>query len=424
MQPQTARRLADALAESWREYNPPLDPMSLLVAEDLSISYGAQDVLQGVDLTVPHQARIALVGPNGVGKSSLLRVLSGLERPNRGLVRKARGLKVGYLPQTGTEAGEIGVGGDLALYDLALSAFTELREMERRLVELEEMMADPREAESAMAEYGPLQEAFERGGGYSYHAMADKVLRGLGFDSGQFDQSVGQLSGGERTRAQLARLLLKDPDLLLLDEPTNHLDISGMVWLEGWLQSWPGALVVVSHDRAFLDKVIDHVLEVHSTELEEYRGNYSSCASQREERFMRRKALLEQQQKHVEKEQDYIRRNIAGQNTRQAQGRRTRLQRFLTEEALTERRKAPSIQVTLSSDHPAGRIILETDGLAITNPEGDLLAALPKVEVGRKERVAVIGPNGAGKTTLVRSILEEIEQGGSSIQPGANALPG
>lgn len=425
VQPGMARKLAEVLPASWREYNPPLDPMSLILAEDLHVSYGAQDVLEGVSIAVPHQARIALVGPNGIGKSSLLKVLAGVERPSGGALQKARGLEIGYLPQTSAGAAEMGVGGEIELYELALGAFKRLREMEDKLVELETRMSDPRAAEAAMTKYGPLQETFEREGGYSYHATADRVLRGLGFDDHQFDQPLNTLSGGERTRAQLARLLLQDPDVLLLDEPTNHLDIAGMEWLEGWLKSWPGALVVVSHDRAFLDAVVDRVVEVGRTELEEFRGDYSSYASQREDRLDRRRAVMERQKQHIEKEREYIRRNIAGQNSRQAKGRRTRLNRFLKESAISESRVARGIHVSLKSGRQSGRIIVACENLTLADPaDGGPLISLPDVKVGRGECVAVIGPNGAGKTTLARTIMGKFEPKRGSVELGVKASIG
>lgn len=425
VQPTVGRLLGEALPLKWREYNPPLDPMSLIIAEDLYVSYGAQDVLQGVTIAIPHQARVALVGRNGIGKSALLKVLAGIERPSSGAVRRARDLEIGYLPQNMSEAQHLGVSESTTLYELALQAFSHLQQTERKLSELEGMMGDPREAEQAIALYGPLQESFEREGGYAYQASCERVLRGLGFSDKQFTQPVGQLSGGERTRAHLARLLLQDPDVLLLDEPTNHLDIAGTGWLEAWLQAWPGALVLVSHDRVFLDAVTDRTVEVARAELSEYRGNYSQYLDQRDERLERRRARLDRQQAHIEKEQEYIKRNIAGQNSRQAKGRRTRLERYLQEEALGPEEESPRLSVRLASSRRSGRIALKTTNLTISDPAtGGPLIRLPDVSVGRSERIAIIGPNGSGKTTLIRTLLGKVPPYEGAFELGAEVSIG
>ena len=385
-------------------YNPPSDPMSLLTATDLSKSFGAQDVFTGVSLAVPRQARIALVGPNGVGKTTLLSILAGSEEPDGGSVQRARNLRVGYLRQETTAEGSPG----LSVWSYCLEAFGDLRQRETELTRLEADMADPARTERALARYGPLQEAFERDGGYSYNVRARQVLSGLGFPVERHEQRLGELSGGERTRAELARRLLEDPELLLLDEPTNHLDLDAVEWLESWLADWPGSALMVSHDRYFLDRTVEQVWELHPGGLDVYRGNYTAYASQRAERRAYALEQYEADQARIAKEQDYIRRNIAGQNTRQAQGRRKRLERHLKETAAERPAEVSTLRMTMPAGDRAGDRVLETRGLVVAHPaSGEALFAVPDLVLGRGECAALMGPNGAGKTSLLRTLLGE-----------------
>jgi ATP-binding cassette subfamily F protein 3 len=277
--------------------------MSLIAATDLAKSYGAQDVFVGVSVAIPHQARIALVGPNGVGKTTLLRLLAGLEVPDRGALQRARGLRLGLLPQEALSPESLSHEPVRSLRDLCLSSLGDLRAQEAELRRLEILMAEPGRAEAALARYGPLQEAFERAGGYSYEARIRQVLGGLGFALDEQDRPLEHLSGGERTRAYLAKLLLEDPDLLVLDEPTNHLDIEAVEWLESWLSDWPGAAVIVSHDRYFLDRTVETVWELSPRGVEIYRGNYTAYAHQRAERRRFDLAAFGAQQEHIAREQ-------------------------------------------------------------------------------------------------------------------------
>ncbi|MFU8771177.1 MAG: ATP-binding cassette domain-containing protein, partial [Anaerolineales bacterium] len=224
--------------------------MSLLTASDLSKSFGADDIFSGLSLSVPNQARIALVGANGIGKTTLLRILIGLDEPSSGSVHRARGLTIGYLPQ------EANLTAEHTLWQECLTVFKDLQAQEAELSRLEATMTDPQRAELVMERYGTLQQDFEHRGGYTYETRIRQTLSGLGFDINDFHRPLWQLSGGQRTRALLARLLLSEPDLLVLDEPTNHLDIAAVEWLEGTLINWPGSVLLVSHDRYFLDKVV------------------------------------------------------------------------------------------------------------------------------------------------------------------------
>jgi ATP-binding cassette subfamily F protein 3 len=399
--------------------------MSLITATDLAKSYGAQDIFEGVSVSIPRQARIALVGPNGVGKTTLLRLLAGLEKSDTGRIQKARWLRIGYLPQEVSYSRSRKDELKRTLWDSCLEAFGEIRAQEAELARLEELMADPGESEKAIARYGPLQEAFELAGGYIYPSRIRQVLNGLGFAAEEYGRPLEQFSGGERTRALLARLLLEDPDLLILDEPTNHLDIAAIEWLEAWLRDWPGAEVLVSHDRYLLDRLIDTVWELEPQGVEFYRGNYSAYVQQRAERHEYQAARYKTQQEHVRREQEYIRRNIAGQNTRQAQGRRKRLERLLREEAITRPVKERSVRIDFGQVDRSGDRVLETQDLMIGYQDAiEPLFEVPDLLLTRGECVALIGPNGAGKTTFFKTLLGEVHPWAGEVKLGASLQVG
>lgn len=393
--------------------------MSLLDARNLVKSYGAHDIFQGVSLSIAHQARIGLVGPNGIGKTTLLRLLSGIERPDAGTIHSARGLEIGYLPQETSMPARRMHELHSSLWDSTLNAFAALLDTERRLSELESAMADPHQAETAMARYGPLQESFESQGGYTFRAEVKRVLSGLGFSREAFQRSLSELSGGERTRALLARLLLQDPDLLLLDEPTNHLDLEAVGWLESWIGDWPGAVLVVSHDRFFLDRVVDHVVDLSASKADVYRGNYSAYAAQRDQRRAHQAAEYESQREFVAREQAYIRKNIAGQNTRQAQGRRKRLDRFLKDEAIDRPRDQRTMHMGFEAVDRSGDLVIRTTELVIRHPDGDRpLFEVPDLILHRGECAALIGPNGAGKTTFLKTLLGDLSPWQGDVRLG------
>lgn len=408
-----------------RRYNAPEDPMSLIAANDLAKSHGAQDVFTGVNLAIPHQARTALVGPNGVGKSTLIELLAGRERPDGGRIHRARALRIGYLPQDASGPFPREGAERQTVWEFCLETFASLRRKERDLTRLEAEMAEPHRAADALAVYGPLQESFEREGGYTYASQARQILRGLGIGRDLWDRPLGALSGGERTRVWLARLLLEDPGLLLLDEPTNHLDLEAIEWLESWLRDWPGAALIVSHDRYFLDRTVDVVWELSPDGIDTFPGNYTAYVEIRAGRRLEHERQYEAQQERVRREQEYIRRNIAGQNTRQAKGRRKRLERFLETEAIDRlaTRRGPS--VLLETSGRPGEKILETSGLVIGHPAtGAPLFAVPDLALGRGECVTVLGPNGAGKTSLLRTLLGEMLPAAGSVVLGRSVRAG
>ena len=389
--------------------------MSVLTTTNLGKSYGPNDIFSGISVSIARQARIGLVGPNGVGKTTLLRILLGMEEPTTGEVAFARGLQMGYLPQEATFENTVGT-----LWRSCLEAFNELRTRQKELVRLEEAMSDPDQAEAALEAYGRLQHEFELKGGYTYENRIRQVLTGLGFSTADEQRPVVQLSGGQRTRALLARLLLTEPDLLLMDEPTNHLDIAAIEWLESYLRDWPGAVLIVSHDRYFLDQVADTIWEM-TLALEVYRGNYSAYLQQRAERYQRRLEEYQVQQEFVEKEEEYIRRNLAGQNTRQAQGRRKRLERMLVESRLIPPNETRSLHLHLEPAARSGDLVVRSHALSIGYAdEGRPLFHVADLTLTRGECAAIIGPNGAGKTTFLKTLLEQIPPYAGKVDLGAN----
>lgn len=376
--------------------------MALLTAFELAKSYGPTDIFSHISLSIPHRARIGMVGPNGVGKTTLLRILIGLEEPSGGDIQRARGLKIGYLPQ------EAVFESQGTLWQECISALGDLLERQKELRRLEHLMSDPQQAAAVLETYGRLQHEFDHLGGYTYESRIRQTLTGLGFSSADEQRPLQQLSGGQRTRALLARLLLSNPDLLLLDEPTNHLDINAIEWLEAYLHDWEGAVVIVSHDRYFLDQVVHAIWEMTPT-LEIFHGNYSAYLQQRAERYERRLEEFQTQQAFIEKEEEYIRRNIAGQNTRQAQGRRKRLEHMLEEARLTPPIEHRRLHMRLEPANRSGDLVLRTRSLQVGYAdEGRPLFNLPDLVLQRSECAAVIGPNGAGKTTFLKTILEQI----------------
>ncbi len=395
--------------------------MSLLVATGLSKAFGALDVFSGVDVRIEAGDRIGFVGANGAGKTTLLRILAGVEASTTGDVTRKRGLTVGYLPQ------DPPLAGDDTLHGAMLHVFDALRGQGAALTALEHRLADAAgrangDYGALLEEYGHAQTAFEIAGGYTYETRIRQVLGGLGFNEDEHGKQMAHLSGGERTRALLAQLLLLEPDLLLLDEPTNHLDLEAVEWLEETLLHWRGAIVVVAHDRYFLDKVATRIWDMNYGGVETYRGNYTAFHGQREMRRERQRREWESQQEFVAKTEDFIRRNLAGQRTKEAQGRRTRLERFLRDEAIDRPQEQKTIRLGLTTQIRSGDLVMATKDLAVGYDRP--LFYSPDVEVRRGDRVALIGPNGAGKTTLLKTILGQVRPLSGRVRFGASVQVG
>ncbi|MXX25561.1 MAG: ABC-F family ATP-binding cassette domain-containing protein [Caldilineaceae bacterium SB0668_bin_21] len=432
--------------------------MSLLVASHISKNYGDLDVLEDVSVRIEYGDRIGLVGQNGAGKTSLLRALGRIDSSVTGEISVAQGTQTGYLAQDPPPAGQRTLYQDLRLVFADLLA--EGEKLHRLEAKMTEVAQGDQDLSGLLTRYGLQQEAFERAGGYDIDQRIRFVLSGLGLDESLWQAPLSHLSGGQRTRASLGRLLLEEPDLLLLDEPTNHLDVRSMAWLEGVLTRWNGALVVVSHDRYFLDSVATRIWDLAHRRVDAYRGNYSHYRLQREERRARWRKEYDRQQEFIRETQAFVRRYKAGQRTKEAQGRETRLKRFLEEEALPPPPNEQFIRLPLRAHSRGGDLVMRTrkliagykdgpdsspstaseDGvrgpasrppvppvgqgrlrpMRSLSPTDTPILEIPDLDLLRGQVAALIGPNGAGKTTFVRTILEELEPLTGRVELGAS----
>jgi len=396
--------------------------MSILTAHHLSKSFGAHDVLSDITLSLAHGQRAALVGPNGAGKTTLLHILAGMDEPSGGAVHRARGQTIGFLPQHADQE----LSEATTLHDLMRSVFAQLDRLAQQMHELEIALADPAQHDAVMEKYSKVAEQFEHAGGYTIETRIEQVLSGIGFDLSDLGKPVNILSGGQKTRALLARLILLDPDVLLLDEPTNHLDVNAVEWLEATLRDYRGGLILVSHDRYFIDAVADTVWDLQHGQIEAYRGNYTDYLLQRDDRREFQLKEYERQREFITKEEEYIRRNIAGQNTRQAQGRRTRLERLKKSSDLIKRPETrKSMRFNLSTQPRSGDIVLRARNLLVGYPDDRKpLLACDQLMLYRNQRVAIWGPNGAGKSTFLKTVLGQLLPLSGEIELGANVRVG
>jgi ATP-binding cassette subfamily F protein 3 len=390
--------------------------MPLVSAVNVTKSYAGVPVLTGASCAVEPGQKIGLVGRNGAGKTTLLRILGGLEAPDDGQVVLRPGGTAGYLPQVPA------VEESRTLWEEAASAFAAVRAAERRLRDAEARLALPEvhtdEAvlADALDEYGRLRDLFERSGGFTYEADIRRTLAGLGFQEEQWARPLASMSGGQRARAALARLLLTAPDLLLLDEPTNHLDLDALEWLQAFLQNFRGAVLMVSHDRYLLDAVTARTFELDAGRIEEYPGGYTAYLAEREGRRARQQELFERQQEEIAALEEYIRRNRAGQKSRQAKSREKRLEKMVRIQAPRVVR-GPAFRLDAARRGP--QVVVRLRNLGKRYGEAAVLSNV-SLEVRRGERIGVIGPNGAGKTTLLRIIagLEPPSAGLAELGPG------
>jgi ATP-binding cassette, subfamily F, member 3 len=375
--------------------------MTQISAGGVAVEFGATAVFQDISFTVARGERWGVIGRNGTGKTTLFKVILGELQPTRGSIARVSGLRIAHLEQ------HRDFGDATTVWEAAAGGFAELLKLEASLAKQVTRLAElgERATNQQLGQYDRDLERFSREGGYTYAPRVDAVLHGLGFDPDEArTRPLDRLSGGERGRVGLARQLVAPADVLLLDEPTNHLDLDTTEWLERYLKTFGQTVMLISHDRAFLESVVDHVLHFEAGTATPYSGSFTAFVRQREERRLSQQRTFEQQRRFIEKEEDYIRRNIAGQNTAQAKGRRTRLAR------LPRLSPPPDAEGTMALRLQAGQRggdqVLVAERVTLRTPERTLVANFD-VRVMRGEVVGFVGPNGAGKSTLLRAIVGE-----------------
>ncbi len=383
--------------------------MIFLQLAGITKTFNEDQILRGVDLQIVRGERYGLVGPNGAGKTTILKIALGQVLPDFGSVMTSPQIKVGYVSQ------EDDLESNYSLFLAMLESYAELLELRSRMEAMESAIALG--DESLLPGYGELQHEWEVRGGYTLDTTIENTLLGLGFSKDDLHRPLSSFSGGERNRAALARVLLRQPDLLLLDEPTNHLDIESTIWLEEYLKTFPGAVVVVSHDRVFLDHVVNRVVELDQGKLDLYHGNFTAyCEERAERRRLQLKKYLHQQEE-IARIEDFIVRNIAGQKTKQAQSRRLALSKL-------ERLTAPSgdarkASIQMEASRRAYQSVLRVEDLAFAYGHRVLFSDV-EFEIERGDKVALIGRNGTGKTTLIRALMGELDGVNGQIALGRN----
>jgi len=386
--------------------------MPLVTASNLRVTLGAKQVLDGATFGLEPGERVGLVGRNGCGKTTLLKILCNTAKMDSGDVSLQRGVRLGYMAQEH----RFDVGDTMRT--AASKAMAEADQAKIALDAVFEAMATAEgdELQRLLDRQVELEEAIERGGGWSSDHLVDAVLHGLGFVDEQFDIPVTGLSGGQKARLSLARLLLQNPDVILLDEPTNHLDIDGCKWLETFLaETFKGAVVVISHDRRLLDRVVHRIEEIHDGRVRSYPGNYEAFVALRAERHLSQMRVHEKQLDKIRSEERYIMRYKAGQRAKQARGRATRLERFKRDELVERPIELDSMRISLPSGPRVGDSVLVAEGISKKLGDRQLFSNLD-LFIAPGDRIGIIGPNGTGKTTLVRTLLGELEPDTGTIK--------
>ncbi|MDQ0216478.1 ATP-binding cassette subfamily F protein 3 [Oikeobacillus pervagus] len=396
--------------------------MILLQVQQLSKFFAAEQILSNIKLEIQTNDRIALVGRNGAGKSTLLKIISGQMSYDSGEIMKPKDVSIGYLAQN------TGLESNLSIWEEMISVFHYLQKMEKDLRKLEQSMSDPaiyqdeKKYEKVLRDYDHLQVKFKELGGYQYESDTRSVLHGLNFQDYDYSTKISTLSGGQKTRLALGKLLLTKPDILILDEPTNHLDIETLSWLEQYLQNYDGAILIVSHDRYFLDKVVNQVYEISRHKIKKYVGNYSKYLIQKAKDYEREMKQFEKQQDEVAKLQDFIQKNIArASTTKRAQSRRKQLNRL---ELMTRPEgDEKSAHFSFTIEKQSGNEVLHVNNVAI-GYEGVAVAENISFHLTREESVAIVGPNGIGKSTLLKTIIDKLPTLKGEITLGTNVTIG
>lgn len=393
-----------------------LFPVAVATLENLVKIFGDRTIFNRLSLQIDRGERVGLIGDNGAGKSTLFRMLSGQMQPDSGVVAVSRSVKVGYLQQDPV------FDHDNTVIDEAEKAFEQLHALSQQLRDLELAMASQQgdELERTLERYQKTQHDFDIAGGYAWRHRLEATLNGVGLEPTIWQQPVGTLSGGQRSRLALAKLLIGQPDLLLLDEPTNHLDLAAIEWLENYLGNFSGAVILISHDRYLLDRLCTRIAWLNQGIIRSYPGNYTAFTQQRQLQELSQQRAFEQQQADIDKQQEYIRRFSAGQRARQAKGRSKRLTRLMaSDQIISAVGTQKHIHLSLNTDQRAGDQVLRVRNLSKRYGRHQLWQAV-KFDLTRGQRVGIIGPNGSGKTTLLEILLGNRDADSGDIRWGAN----
>ena len=392
--------------------------MIILQANKIERSFAGEVLFDNINLQVDERDRIALVGKNGAGKSTLLKILVGEEEPTRGEIIKKKDISLSYLAQDSRFESEN------TIYDEMLHVFDDLRRTETQLRQMELEMGEKTGAEldKLMADYDRLSENFRQSGGFTYEADIRAILNGFKFDETMWQMKIAELSGGQNTRLALAKMLLEKPNLLVLDEPTNHLDIETIAWLENYLVNYSGALIIVSHDRYFLDKVATITLDLTKHSLDRYVGNYSRFVEQKEQKLATEAKNYEKQQKEIAALEDFVNRNLVrASTTKRAQSRRKQLEKMERLDKPESGKK--SANMTFQSEKTSGNVVLTVENAAI-GYDGEILSEPINLDLRKMNAVAIVGPNGIGKSTFIKSIVDQVPLIKGEKRFGANVEVG
>ena len=376
--------------------------MIILQANKIERSFAGEVLFDNINLQVDERDRIALVGKNGAGKSTLLKILVGEEEPTSGEINKKKDISLSYLAQDSRFESEN------TIYDEMLYVFDDLRRTEKQLRQMELEMGEKsgEDLDKLMSDYDRLSENFRQAGGFTYEADIRAILNGFKFDESMWQMKIAELSGGQNTRLALAKMLLEKPNLLVLDEPTNHLDIETIAWLENYLVNYSGALIIVSHDRYFLDKVATITLDLTKHSLDRYVGNYSRFVELKEQKLATEAKNYEKQQKEIAALEDFVNRNLVrASTTKRAQSRRKQLEKMERLDKPQAGKK--SANMTFQSEKTSGNVVLTVEDAAI-GYDGEILSEPINLDLRKMNAVAIVGPNGIGKSTFIKSIVEQI----------------
>ena len=376
--------------------------MIILQANKIERSFAGEVLFDNINLQVDERDRIALVGKNGAGKSTLLKILVGEEEPTSGEINKKKDISLSYLAQDSRFESEN------TIYDEMLHVFDDLRRTEKQLRQMELEMGEKsgEDLEKLMSDYDRLSENFRQAGGFTFEADIRAILNGFKFDESMWQMKIAELSGGQNTRLALAKMLLEKPNLLVLDEPTNHLDIETIAWLENYLVNYSGALIIVSHDRYFLDKVATITLDLTKHSLERYVGNYSRFVELKEQKLLTEAKNYEKQQKEIAALEDFVNRNLVrASTTKRAQSRRKQLEKMERLDKPEAGKK--SANMTFQSEKTSGNVVLTVENMSI-GYDGEVLSEPINLDLRKMNAVAIVGPNGIGKSTFIKSIVDQI----------------